>query len=230
MLDAPDLLRLLHPFLAVTVVMPLIGVAVYFAVQTRQRRLAVADKTKITISPVVGKEHVRVGQWLSGAVVSLVLLGLAHPIFKTLLRENVWTEDPFRGVFVVAIYAFTLGALVLLYRSSSRVWRGTFATLTGMGLWLLGMQPGVFRRAYEWQVSHFYLGMAAAMLMIFALATLPEIYKSKRWRLTHAALNTVAVLLFISQGITGVRDLLEIPLQWQEPFIYQCDFENKSCS
>ena len=229
MLDAPDLLRLLHPFLAVTVVMPLIGVAVYFAVQTRQRRLAVADKTKTTISPVVGKEHVRVGQWLSGAVVSLVLLGLAHPIFKTLLRENVWAEDLFRGVFVVAIYAFTLGALVLLYRSSSRVWRGTFATLTGMGLWLLGMQPGVFRRGYEWQVSHFYLGMAAAMLMIFALATLPEIYKSKRWRLTHAALNTVAVLLFISQGVTGVRDLLEIPLQWQEPFIYQCDFENKSC-
>ncbi|MBW4481978.1 MAG: DUF4079 domain-containing protein [Tildeniella torsiva UHER 1998/13D] len=229
MLDAPDLLRLLHPFLAVTVVMPLIGVAVYFAVQTRQRRLAVADKTKTAISPVVGKEHVRVGQWLAGAVVSLVLLGLAHPIFKTLLRENVWAEDPFRGVFVVAMYAFTLGALVLLYRSSSRVWRGTFATLTGMGLWLLGMQPGVFRRGYEWQVSHFYLGMAAAMLMIFALATLPEIYKSKRWRLAHAALNTVAVLLFISQGVTGVRDLLEIPLHWQEPFIFQCDFENKSC-
>lgn len=229
MLDAPDLLRLLHPFLAVTVVMPLIGVAVYFAVQTRQRRLAVADKTKTNISPAVGKEHVRVGQWLAGAVVSLVLLGLAHPIFKTLLRENAWAEDPFRGVFVVAMYAFTLGALVLLYRSSSRVWRGTLATLTGMGLWLLGMQPGVFRRGYEWQVSHFYLGMAAAMLMIFALATLPEIYRSKRWRLTHAALNTVAVLLFISQGITGVRDLLEIPLHWQEPFIYQCDFENKTC-
>jgi hypothetical protein len=65
--------------------------------------------------------------------------------------------------------------------------------------------------------------------MIFALATLPEIYKSKRWRLAHAALNTVAVLLFISQGITGVRDLLEIPLHWQEPFIFQCDFANRTC-
>ncbi|PSR16096.1 DUF4079 domain-containing protein, partial [filamentous cyanobacterium CCP3] len=61
MLDTPDLLRLLHPFLAVTVVMPLIGIAVYLAVQTRQRRLAVANKTKSTIAPVVGKEHVRVG-------------------------------------------------------------------------------------------------------------------------------------------------------------------------
>ncbi|MGG6239734.1 DUF4079 domain-containing protein [Nodosilinea sp. AN01ver1] len=229
MLDTPDLLRLLHPFLAVTVVMPLIGVAVYFAVQTRQRRLAVANKTKSTIAPVVGKEHVRVGQWLAGAVVGLVLLGLAHPIFKTILRENAWAEDPFRVIFVVAMYGLTLAALVLLYRSSARHWRAIFATLTGMGLWLLGMQPGVFRRGYEWQVSHFYLGMTAAMLMIFALATLPEIYKSKRWRLTHAVLNTVAVLLFISQGVTGVRDLLEIPLHWQEPFIYQCDFQNKSC-
>lgn len=230
MLDTPDLLRLLHPFMAVTFVMPLIGIAVYFAVQTRQRRLAVANKDKTTIAPVVGREHVRVGQWLAGAVVGLVLLGLAHPIFKTLGRENAWAEDPFRGIFVVVMYLFTIASLVLLYRSSSRPWRGTFAVLTGMGLWLLGMQPGVFRRGYEWYLSHFYFGMVAAMLMIFALATLPEIYKSKRWRLTHAALNTVAVLLFISQGVTGVRDLLEIPLHWQEPFIYQCDFANKTCS
>jgi hypothetical protein len=229
MLDTPDLLRLLHPFMAVTFVMPLIGVAVYFAVQTRQRRLAVANKEKSTIAPVVGKEHVRVGQWLSGSVVALVLLGLAHPIFKTIARENAWAEDPFRGIFVLAMFALTIASLVFLYRARTPLWRGVMATLTGTGLWLLGMQPGVWRRGFEWYVSHFYLGMAAAMLMIFALATLPEIYKSKRWRLAHAALNTVAVLLFISQGITGVRDLLEIPLHWQEPFIFQCDFENRTC-
>ncbi|WOD40495.1 DUF4079 domain-containing protein [Nodosilinea sp. E11] len=229
MLDAPDLLRLLHPVLAVTVVMPLIGIAVYFAVQTRQRRLAVVNQVKTTISPVVGKEHVRVGQWLSGSVVGLVLLGLAHPIFKTIARENAWAEDPFRGIFVLAMFGLTIVSLVMLYRAATALWRGVFASLTGMGLWLLGMQPGVWRRGFEWYVSHFYLGMAAAMLMIFALATLPEIYKSKRWRLTHAVLNTVAVLLFISQGITGTRDLLEIPLHWQEPFIFQCDFENRTC-
>nr|WP_026073150.1 DUF4079 domain-containing protein [Nodosilinea nodulosa] len=228
-MDATDLLRMLHPFMAVTLVMPLIGVAVYFAAQTRQRRLAVVNKTKTAIAPVVGREHVRVGQWLAGAVVSLVLLGLAHPIFKTIVSDNAWASDPFRVIFVAAMYAFTIATLVLLYRSGAPQWRGVFATLTGMGLWLLGMQPGVFRRDYEWYLSHFYFGMAAAMLMIFALATLPEIYKSKRWRLAHAALNTVAVLLFISQGVTGVRDLLEIPPQWQEPFIYKCDFVNKTC-
>ncbi|MGF1519018.1 MAG: DUF4079 domain-containing protein [Nodosilinea sp.] len=229
MLDTPDILRLLHPFLAVTFVMPLIGVAVYFAVQTRQRRLAMVNKEKTTISPVVGKEHVRVGQWLSGSVVGLVLLGLAHPIFKTIARENAWAEDPFRGIFVLAMFGLTIVSLVMLYRAATALWRGVFASLTGMGLWLLGMQPGVWRRGFEWYVSHFYLGMAAAMLMIFALATLPEIYKAKRWRIAHAAINTVAVLLFISQGITGVRDLLEIPLHWQEPFVFQCDFENRTC-
>ncbi len=229
MLDTPDILRLLHPCLAVTFVMPLIGVAVYLAAQTRQRRLAMVNQTKTTISPVVGKEHVRVGQWLSGSVVGLVLLGLAHPIFKTIARENAWADDPFRVIFVVAIYALTLAALVFLYRSRTPLWRGVMASLTGAGLWLLGMQPGVWRRGFEWYVSHFYLGMAAAMLMIFALATLPEVYKAKRWRIAHAAINTVAVLLFISQGITGVRDLLEIPLHWQEPFIFQCDFENRTC-
>ncbi len=229
MLDAPDLLRLLHPFLAVTFVMPLIGIATYFAVQTRQRRLAVNAKDKTKIAPVVGQEHVKIGRWLAGSVVGLVLLGLAHPIFKTIARDNAWAEDPFRGIFVVLMYAFTLATLFFLYKANTPLWRGIFATLTGMGLWLLGMQPGVFRRGYEWYVSHFYFGMIAAMLMIFALATLPEIYRSKRWRITHATLNTVAVLLFISQGITGVRDLLEIPLHWQEPFIYQCDFSNKTC-
>ncbi|HIK43856.1 MAG TPA: DUF4079 domain-containing protein, partial [Leptolyngbyaceae cyanobacterium M65_K2018_010] len=146
MLDTTDLLRLLHPFLAVTWVMPLIGVAVYFAIQTRQRRLAVSTQDKTKISPVVGQEHVKVGRWLAGSVVGLVLLGLAHPIFKTIQRENTWTEDPFRGVFVVLMFALTLAALVFLYRSRTAVWRGVFATLTGMGLWLLGMQPGVWRR------------------------------------------------------------------------------------
>ena len=229
MLDTPDLLRLLHPVLAVVWVMPLVGVATYFAIQTRQRRQAMNAKAKTRINPLVGTEHVRVGRWLAGSVVGLVLLGLAHPIIKTLIREQVWASDPFRVVFVALVYGFTLAAVVVLYRARSAQWRGLFATLTGLGLWLLGMQPGVFRRGQEWYVSHFYLGMAAAMLMIFALATLPEIYTSKRWRLIHAALNTVAVLLFISQGLTGVRDLLGIPLHWQEPYIYQCDFANRTC-
>ena len=71
--------------------------------------------------------------------------------------------------------------------------------------------------------------MAAALLMIFSLAILPEIYRSKTWRRVHIVLNSVALLFFITQGVTGTRDLLEIPLTWQEPFLYQCDFVNKVC-
>ena len=179
---------------------------------------------------MVGQEHVKVGRWLSVSVVGLVLVGLAHPIFKTLINNNVWAENPLSGDFRnhhVCVYH--CGPVVFCSRPVSPCGAGFLPLFTGMGLWVLGMQPGVFRRGYEWYVSHFYFGMVAAMLMIFSLAILPEIYKSKRWRLTHVVLNSVALLLFVSQGITGVRDLLEIPLHWQEPFIYQCDFANKTC-
>jgi hypothetical protein len=228
-MDAPDLIRLIHPFLTVVTVFPLIGVTTYFALQTRQRRLAVEAKEKTKIVPVVGREHVKVGRWLAGSVVGSVLIGLAHPIFKTIVQNNVWAENPVRVMLVVLVFALTISALVFLYRAGTPLWRGFFATATGVGLWILGMQPGVFRRGYEWYVSHFYFGMVAAMLMIFALATLPEIYRSKGWRITHAILNSLAVLLFIGQGMTGVRDLLEIPLHWQEPFLYQCDWASKTC-
>jgi Protein of unknown function (DUF4079) len=61
------------------------------------------------------------------------------------------------------------------------------------------------------------------MLMIFSLAIVQEIYKDKtnRWRTVHIILNSVGVLLFIGQGMTGTRDLLEIPLSWQEKYVYK---------
>ncbi|MBD2256874.1 DUF4079 family protein [Pseudanabaena sp. FACHB-2040] len=228
-MDTPDLLRLIHPILAVVYVFPLIGVVTYFAMQTRQRRLAIAAKEKTKVSPAVGKEHVQVGRWLAGSVVGLVLIGLAHPIFKYLNNAQIWTSDPFQGTFIVLMFALTIAALVFLFRARMPLWRGVFATLTGMGLVILGCQDGVFRRTDEWYVSHYYLGMTAALLMVFSVAILPDIYKSSRWRITHIVLNSVALLLFISQGVTGTRDLLEIPLHWQEPHVYQCDFTNQTC-
>jgi hypothetical protein len=38
----------------------------------------------------------------------------------------------------------------------------------------------------------------------------------------------VALVLFVGQGLTGTRDLLEIPLGWQERAVYQCNFDSKS--
>lgn len=34
----------------------------------------------------------------------------------------------------------------------------------------------------------------------------------------------------MGQGLTGTRDLLEIPLSWQEPYVYQCNPATKTCS
>lgn len=226
-----DWLRLTHPALAVIVVFPLIGMVTNFAWQTRQRRLAVQAKEKSKIPPVVGKEHVNLGKWLTGSVVGLALLGLAHPIIKTIIKNNVLAESPGKVAFIAVMFVFTVGSLVCLYRATApqKLWRGLFAALSTAGLWILGAQDGVFRRGYEWQVSHYYYGMVAATLMIISLAILPEIYKSKTWRKVHIVLNCIALLLFIGQGITGTRDLLEIPLSWQEPFIFGCDFANKTC-
>lgn len=229
MLPTADLFRLLHPMLAAVYVMPLIGIATYFAFQTRQRRLKTAAGEKSKIPPVVGKEHVQIGRVLTASVVGLVLLGVGHPIVKNIKNNEVLSNNPSQVGFIVLMFAFTIATLVLLYRAKQTLWRAIFATLAGMGLVILGCQDGVFRRGYEWYLSHYYFGMTAALLMIFSLAILPDIYKSKNWRRVHIALNCIALLLFISQGITGVRDLLEIPLSWQEPFVYSCDFANKTC-
>jgi hypothetical protein len=73
--------------------------------------------------------------------------------------------------------------------------------------------------------------MVVTLLMIVSLAIVQEIYqdRSNRWRNLHIVLNCIAILFFMGQGMTGTRDLLEIPLSWQKPFIYQCDFNNKTC-
>jgi hypothetical protein len=228
-MDTIDLLRLMHPAIAVAYVFPLIGITAYFALQTRQRRTALAAKEKSKIAPAVGQEHVKIGRWLAASVVGVALLGMAHPIIKTLIRSNAWGEAPFKVIFIALMYVLTIASLVFLYRAQAKHWRGIFATLSSTGLIVLGCQDGVYRRTNEWFVSHYYYGIVAALLMIVSVAILPEIYRSPAWRRAHVFLNVVALLLFLGQGVTGARDLLEIPLSWQEPFIYQCDFVNKTC-
>lgn len=235
-----DVISLLHPFLAVTVIFPLLGIVLYFAWQTRQRRLLPEGDGK-RIPALVGKEHLRLGRWLSNAVVLIALLGTVVPIFTGIAKTP--TQDSFRVWFLVLITIATIVSLVILNRARTELWRGVFATLTGMGMIILGAQPEVYRRGEifdfktgqwftnEWYLSHYYYGMIAAMLMIFSLAIFPDIYKDRtnRWRTTHVVLNVIAVLFFVGQGFTGTRDLLEIPLSWQTPHIYKCDFQNDTC-
>ena len=65
--------------------------------------------------------------------------------------------------------------------------------------------------------------------MLFSLAARPEILRDLRLRRLHVTANVLAALLFVAQGITGTRDLLEIPLSWQKPTIYGCNFQLRTC-
>jgi len=230
-MDIKDILLLLHPAIAIVVVYPLIGNVVSRALRVRQRRQELASGNKSKVSPAVGQEHVQLGRWLSGSVVGIVLLALGRDISVKVVENQIWTKEPFRVGFVLMIFVATIVSLVFLYKSEPKIWRAIFATLTGMGLVLLGCQPEIFRRGNEWYVSHYYYGITAALLMVFSLAIIRDIYQDKRnrWRMVHIILNSFALLLFIGQGFTGTRDLLEIPLSWQEPFVYKCDFTKKTC-
>jgi uncharacterized membrane protein len=118
-----------------------------------------------------------------------------------------------------------------LYKAQSRLWRGVFATLTGIGVIFLGCQPEVFRRTNEWYISHYYYSVAVTILIIFSLAIAPDIYRNRknRWHRVHIILNSITLIFFIVQAFLGVRDLLEIPLSWQEAYIGKCDFVHKIC-
>jgi hypothetical protein len=48
--------------------------------------------------------------------------------------------------------------------------------------------------------------------IIHPLLAVVVICPNFNWRRVHIALNSIAMLLFLLQGITGVRDLLEIPV------------------
>lgn len=230
-MEFKDFMALLHPILAVAIVFPMLGVVLNMGWQTMQRRKQVAIDTKSKIPPVVGPEHVKAGRILSGSVVGVTLLGLAYPIFEHIWSKQVWSKNSFQVIFIVLMFVATVTSLVMLYRATPALWRGIFATLTGTGLVILGAQDGVYRRTNEWYWSHYYIGIAAALIMVFSLAIIEDIYKdrSNRWRTIHVILNSIAVLLFLGQGMTGTRDLLEIPLNWQKPYIYTCDFTNKTC-
>jgi hypothetical protein len=241
-MELTDFLRIAHPAFAVTVVFPIIGMVISMAMQTRQRRLQNQNKEgpKSKIPAYVGMEHVKLGKVLAGAVVGISLLGMLHPTVKYILKHELVSKDLFQVLIVALLFVATIAALVFLYIARDRLWLGIFATLTGMGVILIGFQDSVFKREgygaiyrndKEWMFSHFYSGMIATLLMIFSLAIIQDIYQDRqnRWRKVHIVLNSIATLFFIAQGMTGARDLLEIPVSWQEPFIYSCDFEKKVC-
>ncbi len=241
-----DLLRIVHPVFIVTFVFPLIGIVSVMAWQTRQRRLQTQGEGVFSRIPAgVGSEHVKYGKWLAGGVVGGSLLGLLHPSVKYIFRNELFTKEPFQAYVVLAFFVVTAVSLVLLYGSQETPWRYVFGFLTAVGILVLGFQDAllgraplfdatkygaIFRRDFDWMVSHFYSGMVAALLMVLSLTTMKDIYRdlSHTARRLHSVLNAFALVVFLMQGFTGARDLLEIPLSWQEPIIYTCNFDRTS--
>jgi MFS family permease len=229
-----DAILLLHPAIAVLVVFPLIGVIVNRALQVRQRRLQTLALGKSKIPATVGQEHTQLGRWLTGAVVGIVLIAFAYDIFGNILDKQLWIKAPFQVVFIGLLFVAAIASLYLLYQAKQKNWRAIFATLTGIALVVLGCQDGIYRKTDQWYTSHYYYGLTSALLMIISLSILPEIYKDKtnRWRKVHITISSLALLLFIGQGITGTRSLLEVPLTWQERYInmlYEQKCDTKPC-
>ncbi|WP_448269127.1 DUF4079 domain-containing protein [Nostoc sp. DSM 114159] len=229
-----DAILLLHPAIAVLVVFPLIGVIINRALQVRQRRLQTLAIGKSKIPATVGQEHTQLGRWLTGAVVGIVLIAFAYDIFGNILDNQLWMKAPFKVVFLGLLFVAAIASLYFLYQAKQKNWRAIFATLTGMALVVLGCQDGIYRKTDQWYISHYYYGLTSALLMIISLSILPEIYKDKtnRWRKVHITISSLALLLFIGQGITGTRALLEVPLTWQERYInmlYEQKCDVKPC-
>jgi hypothetical protein len=223
-----DWLWLLHPALAVVLVYPLLGMVLRMAQKTRDRRL-----TQAKHPPTVGRDHADLGKLMAGSVVAIVLIAEAvvivtkHPLLAFEgggLRQGL--------LFLVLVGSGV--ALAALWRVKRAVYRASFALLCWAGVIALGMQPEVFRLSdnpFEpafWQ-SHFWGGIGLTGLMLFSVACRPEIHKHLRWRRLHVSANALAALIFLAQGISGPRDLLEIPLSWQKPTIYACDYQARTC-
>lgn len=167
-MTAEQFTLLIHPTLVVISVFPLIGIVCYFAWETRQRRLQIKAGEKSKIPPLVGKNHVEIGKWLSTAVVTVSLIGLARPIIaKNIVKNTLWATNTFQFIFLILIFLFTIITFILLFRARNKLWRGIFATLSGMGVVILGCQDGIFRRTNEWYWSHYYYGVIVTLLMIF---------------------------------------------------------------
>ena len=227
-MTAVDWLWIVHPALAVVVIYPLIGMVIRLAWQTRQRRV-----NKVKHPPVVGRDHSELGRWLAMAVVLIVLVALTVAI-ATKVPLAQFAGGAVRGGQLLIVLLGTLASLTALMRCKAAKLRLSFSLITWIGVLTLGAQKEVWRQSDDpltaafWQ-SHYWAGVAVTGLMLLSLGSRPEILRDLRLRRLHVTASVLAAVLFLIQGITGSRDLLEIPLSWQKPAIYSCDFAAQKC-
>ena len=183
--------------------------------------------------PAVGRDHSELGRWLALAVVLLVLTALVV-VIASKAPLAAFSGGPSRAFQLLLVLVGTVSSLLALWFSKSPWLRLSFSLITWIGVLALGAQPEVWRLSDNpltpafWQ-SHYWSGVAVTGLMLFSLGARPEILRDLRLRRLHVTASVLAAVLFLVQGITGSRDLLEIPLSWQKPAIQTCDFNLQRC-
>ena len=223
-----DWLWIIHPLLAVVLIYPLIGMVMRLGIQTRQRRV---DQAKLPAT--TGREHTDLGQWLSTGVVAISLIALTVAI-TTHSPLAQFSGGALRASSLLLVLLGTAIALISLWRVQTPPLRLGFALITWLGVLALGSQPEVWRggdnpfQAEFWQ-SHYWAGAGVIGLMLFNLGARTEILRQLRWRRIHVTANVLAALLFVILGLTGTRDLLEIPLSWQKSYLGACNWTKLSC-
>jgi len=134
-----DWLWILHPFLAVVLVYPLIGVVVRLAVQTRARRL---QKQKLPVT--VGRDHSDLGRWLcsssGGAGFNCALSGDWHEGSAGQFEGGLA-----RAIQLLLVLFGTIVSLIALWRCKRPELRLAFSLITWAGVLGLGAQPEVWR-------------------------------------------------------------------------------------
>lgn len=225
-----DWFSLLHPVLVILFVYPVVGATIRLGILVRERRLGITQQPAL-----VPREHADHGRWLTAGVVVAVLIALVYSLLsKAVEPAAAFPGGAARLGLLMVVAAGTLVALLALLKVKQPALRASFTLLTWAGLLGLGSQPEIWRlsdnpfSAAFWG-SHYWSGVLLTGLLLFNLAARPEITRRPAWRRLHIASNLLVMVLLAVQAITGSRDLLEIPLSWQKPAIYRCDFQNRTC-
>lgn len=206
MLTTLDWLALLHPVLAVLFIYPVAGTVIRLGILSREHR----TRTNPLLPATVRTEHWEHGRWLTSAVVVAVLIALGY----TFIAKGVASAS--QGLMLGLAWLGSLVALLALWRVRHPALRAGFALLTWAGLLALGSQPQVWRLGDNplqpafWS-SHYWAGVLLTGLLLYNLAARPETQRSPQMRRLHLVVNLLVAVLFAVQGITGCRDLLEIP-------------------
>ena len=229
-MTAIDWFSLLHPVLVILFVYPVVGATIRLGILVREKRLGITQQP----APVP-REHADHGRWLTAGVVVSVLIALVYSFVSKAVDPAVaFTGGLPRLVLLMLVAAGTLVALLALLKVKQPALRASFTLLTWAGLLGLGSQAEIWRLSDNpltgafWS-SHDWSGVLLTGLFLMNLAARPEISRHKGWRRLHVSSNILIMVLLAVQAITGSRDLLEIPLSWQKPAIYRCDFTNRVC-